>query len=200
MSGFKNMTPKIHSAAMVWFLTMSLVGLTSVSAFSQDRGKPETFEATARGTEAQAGKEVPITLIVYKYSDSSDKQTLTEAFQRDKDQGLYDALSKMKAVGHIAVTGGLGYDVSYIEMTQTSTGRTIRFVTNRLLRIGEEYRDSRSTAYNLTAGELNLNDSDKNKSAGVLYPEAQFAMDAEGQLKINLIGFPWQLVDIIDRY
>ena len=64
----------------------------------------------------------------------------------------------MKAVGHCSITGTLGYDVAYIRMITRPTGRKIRFVTNRLLRFGEVYWDTQSTAFNLTAGELELND------------------------------------------
>jgi hypothetical protein len=144
------------------------------------------------------GKEFPVTLTIYEYSPQADKQILNEAFQNGKDQGLFNALSKMKAVGHVAVTGTLGYDVSYIQVIPTSTGRKIRFVTNRLLRFGEVYRDSRSTSYNLTAGEFDINDEDKSKSTGAFYPEAELAIDKQGQLQFNLVGFPWQFVDIID--
>jgi hypothetical protein len=111
---------------------------------------------------------------------------------------LFNALSKMKAVGHIAVTGTLGYDVSYIQSIPTPNGRKIRFVTNRLLRFGEVYHDTRSASYNLTAGEFDINDEDKSKSTGVFYPEAALTIDNQGELKYNLIGFPWQLIDIID--
>jgi len=111
---------------------------------------------------------------------------------------LVNALSKMKAAGHIEVTGTLGYDCSYIRMIPTPTGRKIRFVTNRLLRFGEVYWDTRSTAYNLTAGEFVLNDTDKSKSTGGLYPAAELVIDKQGELQMNLIGNPWNLVDIID--
>ena len=110
---------------------------------------------------------------------------------------MYNALSKMKAVGHIAITGTIGYDVSYIRMTPTPTGRQIRFITNRLLRFGEVWWDTRSESYNLTAGEIDLNDQDKSKSSGVLYPAAQLVMN-KGELQMNLIGSPWKLVDLID--
>ena len=179
-------------------MLICLLSMGSASAFSQDRSKPETIEATAMGTEAQMGKEFPITLTIYEYSTPADKQILTEAFQAGKDQGLFNALSKMKAVGHIAVTGTLGYDVSYIQEIPTPTGRKIRFVTNRLLRFGELYRDSLSTSYNLTVGELDINDGDKSKSTGSFYPEAELTMDKQGELHYSLVGFPWQLVGIID--
>jgi hypothetical protein len=50
----------------------------------------------------------------------------------------------------------------------------------------------------LTAGEFDLNDTGKSKSTGVLYAEAQFAIDKAGQLQINMIGNPWKLTDNID--
>src|SRR4030088_641213 len=110
----------------------------------------------------------------------------------------WSTLSKMKAAGHIEVTGTLGYDCSYIRMSPTPTGRKIRFVTNRPLSFGEVYRGSRSTAYDLTAGEFDLNDTDKSKSTGVLYPAAEFEIDKQGELQMNLIGNPWNLVGVID--
>jgi hypothetical protein len=150
------------------------------------------------GTSTQMGSQFSVTLDIYDYSTLADKQILVEAFQKGKDQGLVNALSNMKAAGHIEVTGTLGYDCSYIQVIPTPTGREIRFVTNRLLRFGEVYWDTRSTAYNLTAGEFDLNDTDKNKSTGVLYPAAELVIDKQGELQMNLIGNPWNLVDIID--
>ncbi len=160
--------------------------------------KTETIDATAMGTSTQMGSQFSVTLNIDDYSTQADKQILIEAFQKGKDQGLVNALSKMKAAGHIEVTGTLGYDCSYIQMIPTPTGRKIRFVTNRLLRFGEVYWDTRSTAYNLTAGEFDINDTDKSKSTGVLYPAAELVIDKQGELQMNLIGNPWNLVNIID--
>jgi hypothetical protein len=53
-------------------------------------------------------------------------------------------------------------------------------------------------AYNLTAGEFDLNDSDKNKSSGVLYPASQLIINKQGQLQFELRRNPWKLVNIID--
>jgi hypothetical protein len=198
VSQIKNTIPRIHKLAVGGLLLTCLLSLGASSALSQDRSKPETIEATAQGTDTQAGREFAITLIIYEYSPRSDKQTLIDAFQNGKDQGLYNALSKMKAVGRIAITGTIGFDVSYIHMTPTPTGRKILFVTNRLLRFGEVYWDTRSSSYNLTAGEIELNDVDKTKSTGFLYPEAELVINKQGELQWNLVGNPWKLVDIID--
>ena len=177
-------------------LLTGLLVAGSTPGFSAN--KTETIDATAMGTSTQMGSEFSVTLNIDDYSTQADKQILVEAFQKGKDQGLVNALSKMKAAGHIEVTGTLGYDCSYIQMIPTPTGRKIRFVTNRPLRFGEVYWDTRSSAYNLTAGEFDLNDTDKSKSTGVLYPAAEFTIDKQGELQINLVGNPWKLVNVLD--
>ena len=196
MSQIENSAPRSHKLALGSLLITVLVIVGSTLALAAN--KPETIEATAMGTSTQMGSEFGVTLDIYDYSTRADRQMLVQAFEKGKNEGLVNALGKMKAAGHIAVTGTLGYDCSYIRMIPTPTGRKIRFVTNRLLRFGEVYWDTRSTAYNLTAGELDLNDTDKSKSTGVFYPAAEFEIDKQGELQINLIGNPWKLVDVLD--
>lgn len=191
-----NAIPNIRTLALAAVLLPGLLIAASAPGLAAD--KAETIDATAKGTSTQMGSQFSITLNIYDYSTPADKQILIQAFEQGKDQGLVNALSKMKAAGHIEVTGTLGFDCSYIQMIPTPTGRKIRFVTNRLLRFGEVYWDTRSSAYNLTAGEIDINDTDKSKSTGVFYPEAEFTIDKQGELQINLVGNPWTLADIID--
>ena len=174
----------------------TLFALLAVPGFARD--KNETIDATAWGTGTQLGKNIGITLVIYQYSTPEDRSILVEAFQKGSNQGLVNALERMKAVGHISITGTLGYDVSYILMIPTPTGRKIRFVTNRPIRFGEAYYDTQSQAFNLSGGELELNDQDKSKSSGVLYPAAQLGISDEGQLTINLRENPWRLSNLID--
>ena len=95
------------------------------------------------------------------------------------------------------ITGTLGYDCSYIKLTLTPTGRKIVFVTDRPITFAEAFADSQSQSFDLTAGVLEINDQDKSKSTGVLYPAAQLVLDKEGQLQLDSIN-PWRLSDIID--
>lgn len=189
---------KVHKCMPIAMLICALVLLTALPGLPDDRSKPETIDATAMGTSTQMGAVVGVTVIIYNYSTPEDRQVLVQAFTKGQNQGLVNALTKMRAVGRISITGTLGYDLSYIKMFPTPTGRKIRFITNRQLRYGEVYWDTQSTAYNLTAGELDLNDTDKSKSSGVLYPAAFLEVDKEGQLQIQLRENPWKLVDLID--
>jgi hypothetical protein len=169
-------------------------------ALSADDGKVKagTIDATARGTSTQLGQTVNVKVNIYQFSTEEDRAILVEAYKKGQNQGLVNALTKMKADGHIAITGTIGYDLSFIRLIPTPTGRKIRFVTNRLLRFGEAYYSTQSKEYNLTAGEIEINDSDKDKSSGVLYPAAQLVINKEGQLEIQLRKNPWKLVNIID--
>ena len=177
-------------------LAMGVILLATTTGFA--RGKYETIEAQAFGTGTQLGQNIGVTLNIYDFSTPADRVALVQSYEKGQNQGLVNALGKMKAVGHVEITGTLGYDLSYIRLIPTPTGRKIRFVTNRLLRFGEHYYNTQSTAYNLTAGEIEINDSDKDKSAGVLYPAAQLIINKEGQLEFQLRKNPWKLVNIID--
>jgi hypothetical protein len=141
---------------------------------------------------------VSIKVTIYDYSTDEDRKILVEAFKHGQNQGLVNALNKMKSVGRIAITGTVGYDLSYIRLIPTPTGRKIRFVTNRLIRIGEAYYSTESKEYNLTAGEFDINDSDKDKNTGILFPAAQLVINKEGQLEFQLRRNPWKLNGIID--
>jgi hypothetical protein len=175
-----------------------LLGLLTVSLPGFARDKYETIEATAFGTGTQLGANIGVTLNIYEYSTPADKQILIQAYQKGQNQGLVNALQKMKAVGHVEITGTLGNDCSYIKMIPTPTGRKIIFVTNRWIRFGEAYFDTQSQSFNLTAGIIEINDQDKSKSTGVLYPAAQLVLDSQGELQWDLRENPWKLVDVID--
>ena len=190
--------PKIHQLAVRATVVIGLLTVGALPFFSREHVKNETIEATAMGTGTQLGATFGVSLEIYDYSSPEDRQVLIQAFEKGQNQGLVNALSRMKAVGHCSITGTLGYDVAYIRMIPTPTGRKIRFVTNRLLRFGEVYWDTQSTAFNLTAGEFDLNDQDKSKSTGVLFPLAQLALDSQGQIQLELNQNPWKMVDVLD--
>jgi hypothetical protein len=173
-----------------------LLAAANIPGLSQDNPKPEIIQAAARGTSTQSGQLIQVKLIINGYSTEEDRQILVEAFDQGKNQGLVNALEKMRAVGRIAIEGTLGYDLSFVRLIPTPTGRKIRFVTNRLLRFGETYNSTRSADYNLTGGELDLNDQDKSKSTGVLYPAAKLSLDKDNELSLDLLQNPWQLVNI----
>lgn len=179
------------------FLVVLLLATVSLVWSQEDRGI-ETIDSTASGTSTQLGTMVNIKITIRQYSTEEDRQVLVDAFKKGQNQGLVDALSKMPSVGRIAVNGTLGYDLAYIRLIPTQGGRRIRFATNRLINFGEAYHNTQSRAYDLTAGEFNLSNSDPKKNTGVLYPAAQLIINKQGQLEFQLRKNHWNLVNIID--
>lgn len=201
MQLIKNPLPIIQKLVVGGLLLVGLLTVSSTHSSSQGRPKAETITAVTTGTGTQAGQITTVMVQIYEFSTDDDKQILVDAFSKAQNQELFNALSKMKAVGRISITGTLGMDLSYIKMVPTPTGRRIRFVTNRVIAYGEGYADNSNApgTFNLTGGEFDLNDSDRKQSKGVLYPAAKLGLDKEGQLQIQLNQNAWQLGDIIDK-
>jgi hypothetical protein len=173
----------------------AILAVSTLSTFA--RQKYETIDAQAYGTSTQLGKNFTVRLIVYEYSTPEDRKILVESFQKGQNDGLANALEKMKAVGRITMPGTLGFDVSYIRDIKTPTGRSIRFITNRKIAFGESYWSTQSKSFNLTAGEIRINEQDKNKSDGVLFPATQLTINKDGEPQWDLRMNPWKLNNII---
>ncbi len=182
--------------AVLGAIAVGIVVTAGTTASARD--KYETIDAQAFGTGTQLGQNIGVTLNIYEFSTPADRTMLVQAYDKGQNQGLVTALAKMRAVGHVEITGTLGNDCSYIAMTPTPTGRRIVFVTNRQIRFGEAWTDSQTMSFDLTAGILEINDQDKSKSTGTLYPAAQLVLNKDGKLQWDLNQNPWRLSDVID--
>jgi len=193
------MTQRIKSKrSVVSALAFATVLLAGMRVVAQDKRSAEEYQAQAYGQGTQLGKNFNVTVIIHEYSAPEDQQILVKSFEAAGMKGLVNALSKMKAKGHLSITGTLGYDISYIRSFPTAEGRKIRLVTNRPITFGEAWSDSRSMEYNLSALELNINEDPK-KSAGTLLPACQFQIDKDHELEIVNYQNPWRLTDILQR-
>src|SRR5262245_31389757 len=94
----------VHGIVLFAVLMISAAAI----AISADERKVETIDATAMGTSTQLGRDVSVKATIYEYSTEEDRQILVEAFKKGQNQGLVNALTKMKAVGRIAITGTIG--------------------------------------------------------------------------------------------
>ena len=158
--------------------------------------KPITIQAQAMGTSTQMGRNYSITARINEYSPPSDQAILLEAFRAKGNKGLVNALEKMPSKGRLAITGTLGGDLAYIRRFDQEDGSVmLRMITNRLLRFGEVWADTRTTDYQLSAMEITFS-KDGKKKEGRLLPAAQLDLDKQGRLEIELYQNPWNLVNI----
>jgi len=151
-----------------------------------------------RATYAQAGNIIGVTLIVYNYTTSADLEVLSLAFQQGQDRQLAAALSKTKAVGHCSIAGDPNFDVAFIQMVVTPTGREITFIANRPPQSDEVSSDPDSQSFDLMVGQFEINDTDNTKSTGFLYLASRLVVDEQGAFHYDLAGSPWSLVNVLD--
>lgn len=190
---------KKSALAVAGIASFALILLASFSGVAQDKAKREVFQAQAQGKGTNSGRSVNVTINIGEYSTPEERQVLVEAFDKSGSEGLFNALEKMPSKGRIAVTGTLGYDVSFIRKIPTDSGFKLRVLTNRPITFGENWTNSRSSDYNLSALELDFI-NEKDKSTGVLLPACMFKIDKKTQeLVIENYRDPWQLVNIMDR-
>ena len=151
-----------------------------------------------RATYAQAGNTIGVTLIVYNYTTSADLELLSLAFQHGQDRQLAAALSKTKAAGHCSIARDPSFDVAFIQMIVTPTGREITFIANRPLQSDEVSSDPDSQSFDLMVGQFEINDTDNTKSTGFLYLASRLVVDEQGAFHYDLAGSPWSLVNVLD--
>lgn len=178
--------------------SLMFAGSHGTAAQEQDLklNKRITIQAQAMGTSTQLGRTFNITARVNELSPPEDQKILLEAFQAKGNEGLVNALSKMPAKGRLSITGTLGGDLAYIRRFQQPDGTVVvRMITNRLLRFGEVWYDTRTTDYQLSGLEIVV-PKDKKKATGTLLPAAQLKMDKKGQLEIETFQNPWKLTNI----
>ena len=180
-------------------LSLGVLCLAILRAGAQEKMVPQEYQAQAMGQGTQLGQTFNVTVHIDEYSTPEERQALVDAFTKAGSQGLYNALSKMKAKGRIAITGTLGYDISFARQIPTEGGMKIRILTNRPIRFGEAWADNQSMDYNLSALELDLS-SQKGKSSGTLLPACQFTIDKKtNELTIETYQNSWNLVGVLDR-
>jgi hypothetical protein len=120
----------------------------------------------------------------------------SKLFRAKGNEGLVNALEKMPSKGRLSITGTLGGDLAYIRRFDQEDGSVmLRMVTNRLLRFGEVWADTRTTDYQLSALEV-IFSKDGKKKTGRLLPAARLDLDKSGRLEIELYQNPWNLVNI----
>ena len=185
----------LGAAAIVWVLLLS--GIHGVA--QDEQALHEVYQAQAMGQNTQVGQTFNVTVHIDEYSTPEERQILIDAFNTGGSKGLYNALDKMSARGHIAITGTLGYDIKFARKIPADEGFKLIVVTNRPINFREAWISDRSMDYNLSYLEMTLN-KETGKGTGTLIPAALFKIDKKsGEVTIEAFKNPWSLANIDDR-
>jgi hypothetical protein len=185
----------LGAAAIVGVLLLS--GIHGVA--QDEQALHEVYQAQAMGQNTQVGQTFNVTVHIDEYSTPEERQILIDAFNTGGSKGLYNALDKMSARGHIAITGTLGYDIKYARKLPADEGFKLVVVTNRPVNFREAWNSGRSMDYTLSYLEMTLN-KETGKGTGTLIPAARFEIDKKsGEVTIEAFKNPWNLTNIEDR-
>ncbi len=178
---------------------LSSILVTTPATSAQKLPKRIHIQAQAMGTSTQLGRSVSVNLIIEEITTDEERAGMLEAFQQKGNEGLVNALDKMKSKGRMAITGTLGYDVNYVKIFPQPDGTTLlRMVTDRPLLFGEVWASTRSADYELAGVEIVIS-KDKKKHTGTLYPACKFKINKKNELELELFQNPWKLVNIMKR-
>lgn len=192
MIGRNHLRGVIFAGIGTALLTLSFVPSTPAQ---EEKPKSMRIQAVAQGSGTQLGRITNVDITIREFSTPEELAALVDAFKAKGSAGLARALGKMSSKGRIAITGTLGYDINYVRLIETPTGKSIRFVTDRPISVREAWTDSRSQDYNLSAGEVQIS-GEKGKGSGVLYPACQFTVDKEGHVTLELRRNEWKLNNV----
>ncbi|MFZ0579655.1 MAG: hypothetical protein WAN72_05005 [Candidatus Acidiferrales bacterium] len=192
----------VSRSGRTWIATLFMTVVLVVAAFktgAQDKPKRETIQAQAMGQNRAAGKNFNVTVSIDSYSTPDDQKQLISAFNQGGQAALSKSLSKMQSKGRVAVTGTLGYSVAYVRTFPTAEGRRVRLITDRPIRFAEARENGRSTDYDISALEFDIN-KDKSKSSGSLIIGLRVKVDKDNQFVFESYGSgPWKLVNVMER-
>jgi hypothetical protein len=183
----RDMDRRIRNGLMGALLLLLAGIATTVQA--QDR---MTIQANAMGTSTQLGKQYSLTIYIEQLSTPDERKVLIDAFARSGQEGLRNALEKMKPKGRVRFSsGGVGNDVKYIIELPSEKGRRFRLVTDRNLSFAELYYSTRSRDYDVGAMELTI--TPDGKGSGRVLPACKLKLNKQKQIEIETFQNPWNL-------
>jgi hypothetical protein len=189
-----------------WFWLAAILTALSTSALSHAQtpasvqetfGLPAQYAATAFGQAGSAaGRSFGLTIYVTDLTDDATVQTLIAALKDKGQDGVVDALDKVKDKGRISPVGSVGTGVRFVRIRPTKDGgQHIVLATDRPIAFGELYNGTRSTEYKV--GIVVLNVDKDGKGTGTFAPLCKVKFNKKSQLEIENFGQkPFRLANV----
>ena len=165
---------------------------------AQDRAARRHITGTVVGISGRlAGRTLPFTLIVDRYTPDDELQRLNAALQRGEDE-LLSALSRMDA-GRVQIGSGIGVPANAIFRTPQPDGSTkVTVLYERNVRLFERRAGTRSENYRFGYAELYLRPNGSGE--GTLIPAARVRLRDGNTWEVEDFGvFPARLIGLRTR-
>lgn len=158
---------------------------------------PAQYAATAIGQAGvPAGKSFGLNIYIDELSNDGDRDELLGILKAKGQNGVVDALDKMKDKGRVSPTGGVGTGMRFVRMRPNGKGGLhIVMATNRPFAFGELYNGTRSTDYPI--GIVVLDVDKDGKGTGSFAPLCKVKFNKKGELEIETYGQkPFRLANV----
>jgi len=151
----------------------------------EEKKKTEIFSAVAYAQSgALGGKPVQMTFYIERYSDDAEIQELVNALHSKGQDGLLDAVEKLKDKGRMAPLRGVGTGVQVIRQRPLKDGgRRITFVTDRAITFYEQRSMTRSQDYPFVIASFDLNAKGEGQGTMLLATKVKFTKDKQIELE-----------------
>ena len=154
---------------------------------------PEQFAGVL--ANAANGRTVPIVVHIDSYSPAGDVRALALILKDKGQEGVENALFKMKGRGWIRIGNSLGYEVPVIRSLPTPTGRRIVVIADRPIQFWEQWRGTRSLRYPLGMVVLDLDRT--GHGVGRLIAAMRAKFDGEGKVELESFGTePFRIIGL----
>ena len=158
---------------------------------------PAQYAATAVGQAGvAAGKTFGMTVYVDELSSDGETQELIGILKAKGQNGVVDAMEKMKDKGRVSPTGSVGTGMRFVRMRPNKKGGFhIVLATNRPISFPELYNGTRSTDYPI--GIVVLDVDKDGKGTGSFAPVCKIKFNKKGELEVEHYGQkPFRLANV----
>jgi hypothetical protein len=170
-------------------------GAVSAALAPLGQAAEEQYAATAVGIGGSlGGVSRPITIRISHYSSDADIKRYLEALKSKGQDGLEKAVHN-EDVGRINVEGYVGVRMNVARSRPSETGRQIRCLFERDIKMYELRSGTRSVDYPFGYVEMNVDETGKGE--GTLISAARIRIDKQGNVEIENFGtYPARLMGV----
>jgi hypothetical protein len=169
----------------------------TAASVQEQFGLPAQYAATAFGQAgASAGKSFGLNIYVDSVTNDEQMEQLMAALTQKGQDGLVNAMDKLKDAGRLAPNGSVGTGMRVVRIRPTKDGgQHIVLTTDRPMSFPELYRSGRSTQYKI--GIVMLNVDKDGKGTGTFAPVCKIKINKNKQVEIENYGQkPFRLTNV----
>ena len=162
----------------VWFALLALVVFSAPLPAEDETSDelPWRFDITAMNVGGAGPRSARLELRITRWSTAEDQETLFRSLREGGSRALPGELNRQESVGRLREVRGTGQEFHYARRIPTEDGgQRIILATDRPLTFFEAWRSTRTTQYNVTIVQLDLDA--EGRGDGSLMMGAEIGLD-----------------------